>query len=157
VSSESCDLGYSLSRAINSNHLFFGLIFAKVFTEFSFGENIMNVRERSFDFALHIINYCNNLHHKNGFYRPIMNQLLRSGTSIGANIEEAEAAYTKKDFLSKMYIAFKEARETNYWIRLLLAQKLGHTKELQLLLSESITIIKLLTSITKNTKRNLGI
>ena len=79
-------------------------------------------------------------------------QLLRCGTSIGANVNEAQAAQSKKDFVAKMSISSKEARETRYWIELLIATGYlndteAHTKSL---LNESIELIKLLTSITKN-------
>jgi len=77
----------------------------------------MNVEEMSFDFALKIIRLYKQLVDKNEFV--IFKQLLKSWTSIGANIEEANACQSKKDFLSKMSIASKEARETRYWLRLL--------------------------------------
>ncbi len=77
----------------------------------------MNVEEMSFDFALKIIRLYKQLVDKNEFV--IFKQLLKSWTSIGANIEEANAGQSKKDFLSKMSIASKEARETRYWLRLL--------------------------------------
>lgn len=75
------------------------------------------IKERSFNFALSIVKLYKILQEKNEFI--ISKQLLRSGTSIGANIEEASAAQSKKDFLHKMSIASKEARETSYWLRLL--------------------------------------
>jgi len=77
----------------------------------------MNVEEMSFDFALKIIRLYKQLVDKNEFV--IFKQLLKSWTSIGANIEEANVGQSKKDFLSKMSIASKEARETRYWLRLL--------------------------------------
>lgn len=75
------------------------------------------IKERSFKFALSIIKLYKKLQGQNEFI--ISKQLLRSGTSIGANIEEATAAQSKKDFLHKMSIASKEARETSYRLRLL--------------------------------------
>ena len=75
------------------------------------------VKEKSYHFALSIIKLCHKL--KNNREFELANQLLRSGTSIGANIEEAIAGQSRKDFISKMSIALKEARETNYWLRLL--------------------------------------
>lgn len=75
------------------------------------------IKERSFKFALSIIKLYKKLQGQNEFI--ISKQLLRSGTSIGANIEEATAVQSKKDFLHKMSIASKEARETSYWLRLL--------------------------------------
>ena len=73
-------------------------------------------------------------------------QILRSGTSIGANIEEAQAAQSRKDFLSKMAIASKEARETHYWLKLL---KYGVYITKDDLLNDCEELLKLLTSIVK--------
>ncbi len=76
------------------------------------------VQEKSFAFAVRIITASRHLQVECG--EPVLSrQLLRSGTSIGANIEEAIAAQSKKDFLAKMSISMKEARETFYWLRLL--------------------------------------
>ena len=81
--------------------------------------------------------------------------MLKSGTSIGANIEEAMAGQSRADFLAKMSIASKEARETNYWLRLLRDSKLIDAHVLQGLLAESEEIIKMLTSIVKTVKSSL--
>ncbi|WP_353779451.1 four helix bundle protein [Winogradskyella sp. 3972H.M.0a.05] len=78
-------------------------------------ENI--VVEKSFEFALKIIELYKLLKNENEFI--ISKQLLRSGTSIGANVQEATAGFSKKDFIYKMSIASKEARETKYWLQLL--------------------------------------
>lgn len=83
-------------------------------------------------------------------------QLLRSGTSIGANVNEAQAAQSKADFIAKMSIASKEARETQYWINLLietdyLISKALHVESLQ---QESAELAKLLTSIVKTSQAN---
>jgi len=76
------------------------------------------IQDRSFEFALEVIKLYKLLQQEKEYV--ISRQLLRSGTSIGANVTEAEAAQSKKDFLSKMSIASKEARETKYWLNLLL-------------------------------------
>lgn len=76
----------------------------------------------SFDFALHTIELYKQLTKEKEFV--LSKQLLRSGTSIGANIEESTAAQTKKDFIAKMSISSKEARETKYWLKLLEKSKL---------------------------------
>ncbi len=78
-------------------------------------------------------------------------QLLRSGTSIGANTEEATAAQSRKDFISKMSISSKEARETNYWLRLLRDSQLCEGIDYTDLIKESEEIIAILTSIVKTT------
>ena len=75
------------------------------------------ILEMSFEFSLQIIHLYKHLSEKKEYI--LSKQLLRSGTSIGANVEEANAAQSKKEFISKMSIASKEARETRYWLRLL--------------------------------------
>jgi four helix bundle protein len=74
--------------------------------------------------------------------------LFRSGTSIGANVEEAQAAQSKRDFISKMSIAAKEARETRYWLRLLNETELS-TSDVKVLLKENEELINILTKIVK--------
>ena len=74
------------------------------------------VKEKSYAFALLVIGVARDLQKRKEFV--LSGQLLRSGTSIGANIEEASAAQSRRDFIAKMSIASKEARETDYWLRL---------------------------------------
>lgn len=83
------------------------------------------------------------------------NQVLRCGTSIGANITEAECAISKKDFLSKMYIAFKECVETQYWLEILFATDFLSQNEYDSIYSDCEELRKLLSSITKKTKETL--
>jgi four helix bundle protein len=104
------------------------------------------ILELTFDFSLQIIALYKELVNQKEFV--LSKQLLRSGTSIGANVEEANAAQTKKDFISKMSIASKEARETRYWLRLLDRSKLvnlDYTNHLALVEH----IINILTKIVK--------
>ena len=82
-------------------------------------------------------------------------QLLRSGTSIGANIKEALQAQSKKDYLSKMNIALKEASETEYWLNLLIETKYIE-KHLMSILEDCIELNKMLISIVKTTKNSLA-
>jgi four helix bundle protein len=106
------------------------------------------IKEKSFSFALQIIALYRRL--AAGREYVISRQLLKSGTSIGANVEEALAAQSRNDFLSKMSIALKEARETKYWLRLLQESELTDidvTKEL----ADVDEIIRILTSIVKTT------
>ncbi len=84
----------------------------------------------------------------------ISKQLLRSGTSIGANVEEATAAQSRKDFISKMSIASKEARETNYWLRLYRGSDLCNISEIENYIKDSDEIIKILTSIVKTSENS---
>jgi four helix bundle protein len=104
------------------------------------------IKSESFNFALVIIELYKKLVQEKEFV--ISKQVLRSGTSIGANIAEAECAYSKKDFASKMTIAFKESNETRYWLELLQKSQIV-TIDLSQELSEIDEIIRILASITK--------
>lgn len=111
------------------------------------------IKDRTFDFALMIIElYKNLIAHKE---YVISKQLLKCGTSIGANVEEAVAGQSKKDFIAKMAIASKEARETGYWLRLLKASNLLKLNYEQYL-SEISQIINILTAIVKTSQSNPG-
>ena len=104
--------------------------------------------DMSFNFSLQIISLYKVLVEKKEFI--ISKQLLRSATSIGANVEEAIAAQSRKDFIHKMSIASKEARETKYWIRLLEQSKLVET-DYSLALINVDHILNILTKIVKTT------
>ena len=80
-------------------------------------------------------------------------QFLRSGTSVGANIHESQGAQSKKDFIHKLYIAFKEIKESIYWINLLLATNTGEPEKLNKLRELSIEISRLLSSIILSAKK----
>ena len=112
-------------------------------------ENI--VFDKSKKFALRIINAYKYLCDEKKEY-ILSKQLLRCGTSIGANIAEAECAISKKDFLAKMYIAFKECSETKYWLELLYLSDYFSKEEYDSLYSDSEELFKLLSSITKTMK-----
>ena len=107
------------------------------------------IQQKSFDFALSIIELYKELTKENEYI--ISKQLLRSGTSIGANIEEASAAQSKKDFIAKMSISSKEARETRYWLRLLDKSQLVNL-DFTLYLSSIEEIINILTAIVKTSQ-----
>jgi four helix bundle protein len=106
------------------------------------------IRTKSFDFALAVIRLYKELQKRHEYV--ISKQLLRSGTSIGANVEEATAGQSRKDFLSRMSIASKEARETRYWL-LLLEQSNLTDLEVTSLLAQVDELIRILTSIVKTT------
>ena len=110
----------------------------------------------SFKFSVKIICLCKKHNSLRVRFYPIYNQLLKSATSIGANVEEATGAQSKRDFLSKMYIAFKEAKETHYWLRLISQSKIINQDEIQSLLSDANSLKNLLGAITKKTKNNLN-
>ncbi len=112
-----------------------------------------DIRERSFCFVIRIVKLCQSLNAKPGVSRILANQLLRSGTSIGANIEEAYGSQSKADFIAKMSISCKEARETHYWLRLLIAAEIIGEIKLTELTDESNQLVAILTSIVKNSRR----
>ncbi len=103
--------------------------------------------DRTFEFAKQIVKLCRELDALPGAPRTISNQLLRSGTSIGANVEEGQASQSKADFVSKYSIACKEARETHYWLRLISATALLDNGRLKPHLDECNQLIAILTSI----------
>ena len=108
-------------------------------------ENI--IQNKSYQFALRTVKLC--LWLKESKHFELSSQLLRSGTSIGANVEEALAGHSKKDFLHKMNIATKEARETHYWLRILRDSGILSDSQASSMINESKEIIKILTSIVK--------
>ena len=112
-------------------------------------ENI--VEAKSFDFAVRIVNLYKHLTEEKKEY-VLSKQLLRCGTSIGANVAEAERAQTKPDFYAKMSIALKEANETNYWLRLLHKTDYLTDNEFNSIYKDVDEIISLLVSITKTIK-----
>ncbi|MEI8351496.1 MAG: four helix bundle protein [bacterium] len=107
------------------------------------------VKDKSYAFSLSVIEVYKSLV-KAGEY-VMSRQLLKAGTSIGANIEEAIAGQSRADFLSKMSIASKEARETHYWLRLLRDSKTLPREQIAPLLLESEALINILSSIVKTT------
>jgi four helix bundle protein len=112
------------------------------------------IREKSFLFALEIIELFKKL--QAGHEYILSKQLLRSGTSIGANVEEALAGQSRRDFLAKMAVASKEARETRYWLVLLQESSLAKI-ELNPALKSIDELIRILTSIVKTTAENPAI
>jgi four helix bundle protein len=94
------------------------------------------------------------LEERHGARRRLSDQLLRAGTSVGANVEEARAAYSRAEFVSKMSIALKESRETRYWIRLLIDSELVERAQLDPLLSEATEIMKVIGAITSKSRRS---
>ena len=110
------------------------------------------VEEKSFRFAVRIVKLCQHLDESRQAY-VLTKQLLRSGTSIGANIAEAEQAQSRADFISKMSIALKEAVETNYWLRLLQATDYLSETEFSSIHSDCRELEKMLTAIIKTAKK----
>ena len=107
------------------------------------------IQQKSFDFSLLIIQLYIDLQKEREYV--ISKQILRSGTSIGANIEEALAGQSRKDFIHKLSISSKEARETKYWLRLLQKSKLTKI-DVSTHLHEIQQIVNILASIIKTTQ-----
>jgi len=107
------------------------------------------VLRKSYEFAVRIVKLSRKLRSEGEYV--LSKQVLRSGTSIGANVEEAQAAQSRKDFHSKLTIASKEANETRYWLRLL-RDAGSETPELTRALTDIEELIRLLAAITKKTK-----
>jgi len=112
----------------------------------------LKVTDRSFIFAVRIVKLCKFLEKQGRVSRTLANQLLRSGTSIGANVEEAQAGQSKADFIAKMSIARKEARETHYWLRLLIESQIVPENQLSDITTEADEIIRILTAIVKTSQ-----
>lgn len=109
--------------------------------------------DRTRAFALRIIKLYQAIS-KDEVGRVIGRQLLRSGTSIGANVEEAQAGQSTADFVTKMNIALKEARETRYWLTLLLEAEIFPSQRLMPLHTEVEELIKILYTIIRNARKN---
>ncbi len=114
-------------------------------------ENI--IVDKSFDFAVRIVNLYKYLNNKRKEH-VLSKQLLRSGTSIGANVSEAERAQSKADFVSKMSIALKEANETNYWIKLLYKTDYLNKSQYDSINTDINELISILTAICKTSNLN---
>lgn len=116
-----------------------------------------NLPDRTFELAVRVVKLCRYLDETPGVNRILANQLLRSGTSIGANVEEAQAGQSRADFIARNTIACKEARETLYWLRLLAATDAIPPERLEPLIEEANQLVAILTTITKNARKNAGV
>ena len=112
-----------------------------------------DIKERTFAFALETVRLCQRLEKLSDVYRTLGRQLLKAGTSIGANTEEAQAGQSRADFISKYAIALKEARETTYWLRLLRETGSINDDSIGTLIQEAGEISKIIGSIIVNTKK----
>ncbi len=114
-------------------------------------EKKRDIKERSFEFAVRIIKFVQTLPGNHAGYK-IGGQLFDAVTSVGANVEEATRGFSRKDFTYKTGVALKEARESNYWLRLIKVSGLAVGNELDYLLGESEELRRILTSIVKTSK-----
>ncbi|SFU43592.1 four helix bundle protein [Pustulibacterium marinum] len=111
-------------------------------------ENI--IVTKSYQFAIHIVELCKTLQENKEY--TLSKQLLKSGTSIGANVEEAVGGISKKDFRAKMSIAYKEARESHYWLRILKDTSYISKEKFDALEIELLPILKILYRIIETSK-----
>ncbi len=112
------------------------------------------IGERAFQFAAQTVRLCRELERQDDVSRTLARQLLRSATSIGANIEEAKAGQSRADFISKYAIALKEARETAYWLRLLATTSRSRADAYPVLQREAQELAKSVAAIVVKAKTN---
>ncbi|MGZ8499118.1 MAG: four helix bundle protein [Candidatus Binatia bacterium] len=116
--------------------------------------NYRDIKERTFEFAVEIVKFGRLLDEKPGVNRTLGRQLLRSGTSIGANVEEAQAGQSRADFISNYSIALKEARKSIYWLRLLYASGDLVGGQFKSLVPEAKEISRVIGTIITNAKKS---
>ncbi|MBK7229523.1 MAG: four helix bundle protein [Ignavibacteriales bacterium] len=112
------------------------------------------VLEKSFNFSVRVLKLYRFLLKQDRSLEPILKQILRSGTSIGANITEAQNAPSTKDFINKLNISLKEARESEFWLNLFKASDIINEKSFKSLQQDCKELIKLLIAIIKTAKNN---
>ncbi len=110
------------------------------------------IKDKSFAFALRIIGLARWLRERKEY--DLASQVLRAGTGIGANVEEARAGVSRADFIAKMAVASKEARETHYWLRLLRDSKTVPSERVTPLTDECLALVRILTAIVKTGQGN---
>ena len=116
-------------------------------------QRYIDIQQRAFSFACRIIRLYNYISRQKGAGQILCKQILRSGTSIGANLQEASAGQSKADFISKCNIALKEARETHCWLSLLKETNIVSSGKIRELLEESNQIVAIITVIVKNSRK----
>lgn len=110
-----------------------------------------DIKERTFQFAVRIVHLAQQLPDTT-ITAVVAKQLMRSGTSIGANVEEAVAAHSKADFICKTGIALREARETHYWLRVIEASEMLPVSQVAAVLNEGGEIMKILGAIVSKAR-----
>lgn len=119
-------------------------------------EKVFDIRERAFEFAVRVVKLCKYLERNSGVSRSVISQLLRAGTSVGANLEEARAGQSTADFIHKNAVSLKEARETHYWLKLILATESldeGSSHEMRELKDEVLELCKIIGKIIVTSKK----
>ena len=122
----------------------------KVFEPHAIYGSVLN--QKSFNFSVRVAKLYKFLILKEKSFEPLYKQLLRSGTSIGANVSEAQSASTKKDFIYKLSISLKEARESQFWLKLLKETEILNNQEHESLNRDCDELERLLTSSIKTAK-----
>lgn len=113
-----------------------------------------SIPERTFVFGVRVVRFSGSLPRTPAGF-AIASQLVRSGTGIGANVEEAQDASSRKEFVRFMVIALKEARETLYWLRIIHESKMVTSSDLRDLLKEAQELVKILITSVKNSRKQL--
>jgi four helix bundle protein len=115
-----------------------------------------DIRERAFEFAVRIVKLCQTLEKRANVSRVLVTQLMKAGASVGANLEEAQGGQTKPDFVTKNAISLKEARESKYWLRVILRSydlEIEIQKETASLRDEAHQLAAIIGSIIVNAKK----
>jgi four helix bundle protein len=112
-----------------------------------------NIVERTFSFALLTVRLCQEIGGRPGVAQTLAFQLLKAGTSIGANVEEAQAGQSRADFISKYSIALKEACEAAYWLRLISEAKISESDKIEHLRTEAVELRRILGAIVVRTTK----
>ena len=112
-----------------------------------------DLRQRTFLFACRIVKVCRNLSAGGTVHRQFAHQLIRSGTSIGANFEEAHGAHSRREFACKLSLVLREARETHYWLRLLAASELAEPRAIQDVVNEADELVAIFTTAVMKAKQ----
>lgn len=109
--------------------------------------------DRTFEFAVNIVKLANRIGKRSPSAATLSCQVLRSGVSVGANVEEAQAGESRADFIHKYNVALKEARETRYWLKLLAASGIATEEDLDSLTKESDEICRIIGQIVINARK----
>ena len=109
--------------------------------------------ERTFLFSCDIVAFCLALSRRPGAHRQIAGQLLRAGTSVGANTEEAKSAFTRREFAFRNGIVLREARESRFWLRIVLSNKLASKEAVEPLLAEANELVGIYTATVRKAKQ----
>jgi four helix bundle protein len=120
-------------------------------------ENGQDIRDRAFEFACRVVRFCQILYDRGGVGRMMVPQLLSCSTSLPSMLEEARAAESRRDFVSKCCIGLKEGRESQVRLRICEQCRLGPAEEARALCAEAREIVAIVSAIVRNTRRNAGI